>query len=250
MSVELEDKPSKISAYNVLVHMLPLANWTLVRALSAFLISIVNKSNINKMSVRNVGIVFSPTLNIPAPVISAFLTDFDAIFAAEPEKITGQVVAAAIEVRAPSSLQPEDIRSPRRQLFSDIPTPSFSHDTFSNGNALGVTYEDVMQQSHKELGTGFIPLQPSYNPNVQASSPNSQSQMPVTTVPGPEYGAFKRTLGDTAIMRETKARRRESSLLMMGVGQAHRKSSVPMFNSESGTLFISETCPITLSASH
>ncbi|MCJ1399684.1 hypothetical protein MMC11_002886 [Xylographa trunciseda] len=226
--LELEDKPSKIEAYNVLVHKLPLANWTLVRALSAFLISIVNKSNINKMSVRNVGIVFSPTLNIPAPVISAFLTDFDAIFAKEPDKTK----PASIEVIAPSPLTPEDIRSPRRQLFSDIPTPSFNQDSFSNGSGLGLTYEDVVQQSHIEPGTGFIPLQPSYNSTIRAPSPNSQSRMAVT-VPGPEYGAFKRTIGDTAIMRDAKARRRESSMLMMSVGQAHRKSSMPMLNIDS-----------------
>ncbi|MCJ1478012.1 hypothetical protein MMC13_006687 [Lambiella insularis] len=232
--LELEDKTSKTNAYNVLVHKLPLANWTLVRALSAFLISIVNKSNVNKMSVRNVGIVFSPTLNIPAPVISAFLTDFDAIFAAEPEMTAEQAVAQAIEVKAPSPLTPEDVRSPRRQLFSDIPTPSFSHDTYSNGNALGVTYEDLVLKSHNEPGTGFIPLQPAYNPHIRASSPNPQSRMAAVTAPGPEYGAFERTLGDTAMMRDTKARRRESSLLMMGVGQAHRKSSMPMLNSESG----------------
>lgn len=233
MHPELEDRTSKINAYNVLVHKLPLANWTLVRALSAFLISIVNKSNVNKMSVRNVGIVFSPTLNIPAPVISAFLTDFDAIFAAEPEKIA-KVVAQVIEVKAPSPLAPEDVRSPRHQLFSDIPTPSFSHDTYSNGNALGVTYEDLVAKPHNEPETGFIPLQPSYNPHIRASSPNPQSRLAAVTVPGPEYAAFKRTLGDTAMMRDTKARRRESSLLMMGVGQAHRKSSVPMLNSELG----------------
>ncbi|MCJ1431670.1 hypothetical protein MMC27_001025 [Xylographa pallens] len=228
--LELEDKPSKIESYNVLVHKLPLANWTLVRALSAFLISIVNRSHINKMSVRNVGIVFSPTLNIPAPVISAFLTDFDAIFAKEPDKTK----PASIEVTAPSPLTPEDIRSPRRQLFSDIPTPSFNQASFSNGSGLGVTYEDVIQQSHAEPATGFIPLQPSYSSSNRAPSPNSHPRMAVT-VPGPEYGAFKRTIGDTALMRDAKARRRESSMLMMSVGQAHRKSSMPILNIDSGS---------------
>ena len=181
------------------------------------------------MSVRNVGIVFSPTLNIPAPVISAFLTDFDAIFAKEPDKTK----PASIEVTVPSPLTPEDIRSPRRQLFSDIPTPSFNQDSFSNGSGLGLTYEGVIQQSHIEPGTGFIPLQPSYNNVIRAPSPNNQSRM-TATVPGPDYSAFKRTMGDTAIVRDAKARRRESSMLM-SVGQAHRKSSMPILNSDSGS---------------
>ena len=228
INLDLEDKPSKIKAYNVLVHKLPLPNWTLLRALSAFLISIVNNSNINKMSVRNVGIVFSPTLNIPAPVFSAFLTDFDAIFGTEPEP------TAAIEVTAPSPMTSEDIRSPRRQLFSDIPTPTYNQDTFSR-HGLGVTYDGVLQQAHADPITGFIPLQPSYESSTLGIPANNVlTRTASVTMPGPEYGAFQRTLGVPGVVRDTKARRRESSMLLMSVNQAHRKSSLPMLNSGSG----------------
>ena len=204
--LELDSRPKKIAAYNTLVHRLPKANWTLIRALSAFLIGIVNNSDINKMSVRNVGIVFSPTLNIPAPVFSMFLTEFDAIFGEEPE----QTPAASTEVAINEPLTPEDIRSPRRQMFSDIPTPSYNQSSFPQTS-------NHQQTSRSKLGgndTGFVPLHPSYQGQV---------------VPGPEPSLGTRNLApDSAV----KARRRESSMLLMGGNQ--RKSSIPLLRGDSG----------------
>lgn len=83
--LELDDRQKRITALNALVHKLPKPNFALLRALSQFLIVIVNNSDVNKMTVRNVGIVFAPTLNIPAPVFSLFLTDFDSIFGEAPD---------------------------------------------------------------------------------------------------------------------------------------------------------------------
>jgi RalA-binding protein 1 len=202
-------------------------NWNLLRALSAFLISIVQNADVSKMSVRNITIVFSPTLNIPGPVFSAFLTDYDAIFGQEPTSPSPiQVTPASPELSA------DDIRSPRRQLFSEIPTPSYTQSTFAS-NGLGLTYDDVLHNTHHDhvLGTGFTPLQPSYE-NPQ---PASLARKPSVTMPGPEYGAFQRTLGSnlTAQQRDTKARRRESSMLLMGnngLQVANRKSSMPVLN--------------------
>lgn len=53
ISLELDEKGKKIAAYKELVRKLPQANWSLLRALSAFLISIVSNSDVNKMTVRN-----------------------------------------------------------------------------------------------------------------------------------------------------------------------------------------------------
>jgi RalA-binding protein 1 len=44
------------------------------------LILIVQNSGINKMTMRNVGIVFSPTLGIPAGVFSLMLGEFNRVF--------------------------------------------------------------------------------------------------------------------------------------------------------------------------
>lgn len=64
---------------------MPLANYSLLRALTAHLILIVQNSNINKMTVRNVGIVFSPTLGIPAGVFSLMMGEFNRVFNVDGE---------------------------------------------------------------------------------------------------------------------------------------------------------------------
>lgn len=222
--LDLTEKPKKIAAYNVLVHRLPKPNFTLLRALSAFLINIINNSEINKMTMRNVGIVFSPTLNIPTPVLSMFLTEFDAVFR---EKIEAANVPS-LEVTTSEPLTPEDIRSPRRQMFSDIPTPSYTQDTFSASNSqLSHPYEQAPNSHTMDPGdTGFIPLQPAYEIST------SHVQQGSVTVPGPEYAVARpRNLpaGGAA-----KARRRESSMLLMSPGQ--RKSSLPVMSGDNEML--------------
>ncbi|KAL2757385.1 hypothetical protein ACRALDRAFT_2088851, partial [Sodiomyces alcalophilus JCM 7366] len=83
---EMTDRNEKIDALSDLVQRLPLANATLLKYLIAFLIKIINNADINKMTVRNVGIVFSPTLNIPAPVFAMFLQNYEPIFGIPPEE--------------------------------------------------------------------------------------------------------------------------------------------------------------------
>lgn len=230
---ELDDKQKKIAAYNSLVHKLPKPNWALLRALSAFLIGIINNSDVNKMSVRNVGIVFSPTLNIPAPVFAMFLTEFDAIFSEEPEDTT----ATPPEVSVTEPLTPEDIRSPRRQMFSDIPTPSYTQDSFPVMQQFAPpqqkqpypSYEQTLG-SYPEHDTGLIPLQPSYETSTSFSanpSLTTQSSAGSVTMPGPDGVTARKPGSDSA----AKARRRESSMLLMSGhlgGGGQRKSSMPI----------------------
>ncbi|KAM0262334.1 hypothetical protein ACHAQJ_001803 [Trichoderma viride] len=86
ITTEITDKDEKMAALNELSLRLPRANATLLKYLIAFLIRIINNSDVNKMTVRNVGIVFSPTLNIPAPVFAMFLQNYEAIFGVDPEE--------------------------------------------------------------------------------------------------------------------------------------------------------------------
>lgn len=85
-ATEVSDKREKMAALNELTQRLPLANATLLKYLISFLIRIINNADMNKMTVRNVGIVFSPTLNIPAPVFALFLQNYEPIFGIAPEK--------------------------------------------------------------------------------------------------------------------------------------------------------------------
>lgn len=83
---EMNTQQEKIAVLHELVKRLPLANITLLKYLNAFLIKVINNADQNKMTVRNVGIVFSPTLTIPAPVFALFLQNYEAIFGIIPEE--------------------------------------------------------------------------------------------------------------------------------------------------------------------
>jgi len=83
--IDLADPQERINELASLISQLPLANYSLLRALTAHLIRIVQNANENKMTMRNVGIVFSPTLGIPAGVFSLMLGEFDRVFNVNPE---------------------------------------------------------------------------------------------------------------------------------------------------------------------
>ena len=209
------------------MHKLPKPNFTLLRALSSFLITITNNSEVNKMSIRNVGIVFSPTLNIPAPVFSIFLTDFDAIFGQKPD----DAAVPTLQVTSNEPLTPEDIRSPRRQMFSDIPTPSYAQESFSRNQISTAHHPNQphgprLHDPHINADTGFVPLQPTY------STPASEQES--MTTPGPEYAVARpRNLAPGGA---AKARRRESSMLLMSGPQG--KVSMPMMRDEASECLV------------
>jgi RalA-binding protein 1 len=77
---DLVDPQERITELSHLIAILPVSNYTLLRALTAHLISVVQNANVNKMTMRNVGIVFSPTLGIPAGVFSLMLAEFNRVF--------------------------------------------------------------------------------------------------------------------------------------------------------------------------
>ncbi len=77
---ELQDRVERVNELGRLVSQLPLANYSLLRTLCSHLIKIIEHSDVNKMTMRNVGIVFSPTLAIGAGIFALFLTEFDSVF--------------------------------------------------------------------------------------------------------------------------------------------------------------------------
>ncbi|RIB24683.1 hypothetical protein C2G38_2167915 [Gigaspora rosea] len=95
--VDLLDRRDRINELGRLVSALPLSNYTLLRALTGHLIRIVQNSEINKMTVRNIGIVFSPTLGIPAGVFSLFMAEFDYIFFTDSDGVAAPKTLEAPE---------------------------------------------------------------------------------------------------------------------------------------------------------
>lgn len=78
--IDFVDAQERIRELSDLIASLPITNYSLLRALTAHLILIVQNSSVNKMTMRNVGIVFSPTLGIPAGVFSLMLGEFNRVF--------------------------------------------------------------------------------------------------------------------------------------------------------------------------
>ena len=221
--LDLNGKKEKIAAFNTLVHRLPPPNFWLLRALSQYLLEVVNNSEKNKMSMRNVGIVFAPTLNIPAPVFAQFLSDFDAVF---DSGVTPEGQVRRVEVNMPTSLAPVDIRSPRHQMFSDLPTPAYSRTSFAKGPPLSsfpTQSTAASQRAESPEDVGFTPLQPSYEARQHSSNAHGLShgqqlytvmqQPPASSQP--EYGSLNMMM--TPENAPTlKAKRRESSMLFLG----------------------------------
>ncbi len=81
--MEGKDLQERVRTLSHLIASLPIANYSLLRVLTAHLILIVQNSAVNKMSMRNVGIIFEPTLGIPAGVFSLMLDEFNQVFNVE-----------------------------------------------------------------------------------------------------------------------------------------------------------------------
>lgn len=211
---ELHDVQEKVRTLNGLVHKLPRANNSLLKYLSGFLINIINHADINKMTVRNVGIVFSPTLNIPAPVFALFLQQYDNIFGEEPDDHGVEVTVTA------PPLTPEDIRSPRKQKFQDLPTPSFDHQYFQ-GHAPPPFPQPQYYQPRIAFDTGFTPLQPSYEQPVQQSFD--------------QFGGnpAQRQYGNENPQGISKSKKRESSMFGMSLGLGQKKPSLSKLKDDS-----------------
>lgn len=190
--LELNERQDKIAAFNSLVHRLPRPNLALLRALVQFLIIIVNNSDVNKMTVRNVGIVFAPTLNIPAPVFSMFLTEFERIF----ENLLG-MCSDTEDLNIDSPTSPEVSHFTPCQMLTEMPT-LHTKTTFRKQGDPRDRDECMPYQSSYDQSSGNL-LESN---NEKHTSPPTTSRL---LTPNPEAS------------RSIKSKRRESSLLFMEV---------------------------------
>lgn len=150
-----------------------------------------------------------------------FLSDFNIIF----DTRESDIVSRDIEIVATApEMTPEDIRSPRRQLFQDLPTPAYNQPSFPK---TGPAAPSTSSGAHSSgLLPGFTPLQPSHEPPRFGQYLFAQGQGPPITVNagapggsggghGGEYASLNGSLALPSNDRDVKAKRRESSLLMM-----------------------------------
>lgn len=132
-----------------------MANYTTLRVLISHFIRIVAHSDINRMTVRNIGIVFAPTLGIPAGVFSLFLSEFDYIFF-----VTDEGLAAPITLEEKSEpdkretldlksgiLREKDGRSNRNSLLYQAIVPEMvQREAGLSGTLLEVTKTVITKQ--------------------------------------------------------------------------------------------------------
>ncbi|KAI8373601.1 RhoGAP domain protein [Choanephora cucurbitarum] len=76
----ITDKQDRSREIRRLISLLPSENYTLLRSLCAHLIRVIENSDKNKMTLRNICIVFSATLGIPSIIFTMLLVEFDYIF--------------------------------------------------------------------------------------------------------------------------------------------------------------------------
>jgi RhoGAP domain len=107
-ATDFVDPQERIKELSRLIAVLPIANYSLLRALTAHLILIVQNSSVNKMTMRNVGIVFSPTLGIPAGVFSLMLGEFNRVFNVDAD--TDEIDSQVGDDDKPSELHPRNSR--------------------------------------------------------------------------------------------------------------------------------------------
>ena len=82
---ELPEVNDRVQHLAFLVSQLPVANYALLSTVMAHLKRVEALNSENKMTIRNLGIVFVPTLRIGATVFTLLITHHDSIFTVVPD---------------------------------------------------------------------------------------------------------------------------------------------------------------------
>ncbi|KAK4128961.1 hypothetical protein N657DRAFT_608884 [Parathielavia appendiculata] len=191
---EMTDHKEKMTALAELVERLPQANAALLKYLIAFLIKIIDHSDVNKMTVRNVGIVFSPTLNIPAPVFAMFLQNYEAIFGIDPGEYELPVtepefpqerrpsLPTSFQERRPSDGRPSDGRpstshsdSPHRQRLMEALEAQGNRST---PTPPPMTMQQMAQMNAATLHSRSTPTPPPQRQMMNYDSPGHSHMRP------------------------------------------------------------------------
>ncbi|XP_044724822.1 rhoGAP domain-containing protein [Hirsutella rhossiliensis] len=260
MSTEIPDRAEKIAALKELATMLPQINATLLKYLISFLIKIIHNADVNKMNVRNVGIVFSPTLNIPAPVFALFLQHYQEIFGIDPERYEppsgtpepdprrGRFDARPRSEMPPRASTSSGSASPQRRMQRDsrrenprsTPTPPLMQMARSSPTPPSATsrqQHDAAHLAQQRASTAGTSSRPAYEsgyglPVGHELYQHVQTQRPLPGYERPIYGAVKddhSSGGQPADQPQQSAigKRRESSIYMgaaMGLQHPGSKS--------------------------
>ncbi|EJD07549.1 RhoGAP-domain-containing protein [Fomitiporia mediterranea MF3/22] len=223
--MDFVDTQERIRELQELVSQLPLANYSLLRALTAHLILIVQNSNINKMTMRNVGIVFSPTLGVPAGVFSLMLGEFNRVFNVNGEGSDSSVDEEDTTKPAPQRLSGglsrrnskrySDAAADQLLGLSGRTLPTTTEDQSDDGDDLSVhdqdesdttTEADAETEGSVRVGSPAIQYQEQVHP------PPEESEVATPNKSHASFVAASRGLNLNLTGSTTKADRRRSRI--------------------------------------
>lgn len=180
--IDFVDAQERIKELSQLISALPIANYSLLRALTAHLILIVQNSGVNKMTMRNVGIVFSPTLGIPAGVFSLMLGEFNRVFNVDSdyddyESPRGEQSGEALSQQAPepfrrNSRQYSDAAADQLLGLSGRTLTTPAEETQSDGDDFSLHDESGTETTEGEI-------------TIESSTPSSPIQSVTNLGPDP-----------------------------------------------------------------
>lgn len=154
--LDLVDRQERVQELGRLVSMLPLANYALLRSLCTHLIGVVTSSETNKMNARNVGIIFSPTLQIPTGIFNLFLSEFQYIFMADNDTtISTDSNKIQLDSITDSSLSTSSTIN-TDPLHPTQPIPRMQHDDLGRSNRNSVHYMNGTPFSIVGLEKGIV----------------------------------------------------------------------------------------------
>ncbi|KHN95337.1 RhoGAP domain protein [Metarhizium album ARSEF 1941] len=239
-TTEIADRNEKIAKMKELGQRLPRANATLLKYLIAFLIRIINNSDVNKMTVRNVGIVFSPTLNIPAQVFAMFLQNYEAIFGIDPEEYQLPRPSTEAESQGQAGAPPQRLEPTRPSTSSGGSASPHTQPRMDRRREPSRSTPTPPLMSHVQTARS-TPTPPLTVHGGGASRPAYESgyglpngvdghghHPPPRTAAGyerPMYAASSDEHGSSDAKKSAKERRRESLVYMGAVSSLHHQGS-------------------------
>lgn len=129
-----------------------------------------------------------------------------------------------ISARNEPSALPSDLRSPRKQMFSDLPTPAYNQTTFQSFGAISGN------------DTGFTPMQPAYANYQMAPQGDGGYGSLNDALRSPTV--YNTAANGTPTPRDIKSRRRESAMMMLSTNQPpQKKPSMSKLSEEEGASF-------------
>ncbi len=162
--------------------------------------------------------MFAPTLNVPHPLIASFVEEKEEIFGPPMEAFDDEPAPREISTAALTQM---DLRSPRKQMFSDLPTPAYNQTTF--------------QSFGHHDDTGMIPMQPTYANYQMAPQGDGGYGSLNDALRSP--GVFTTAANGVPTPREVKTKRRESGMLGFSMGGLPKRPSFSRLRQEEGASF-------------